>query len=334
MRSFYRWIFALLLVFGGNAAFGQLTIERDTDPEVVDIPQKPDQRFANPDLRGLSYSTDAMIAAERRRLRKERNTVQLDWMLSASQAGFSNWSKGGDNTFTGRSTLLFKHVYNRERYNIETRFDAVYGLNVIDTVVFKNEDKFIFTNTFGWKINPKWSYTLTALLQSQFSDGYKSRTNHTLVSGFMSPGTLNIGAGFRFNPPKSPLNINFSPISGNILFVFDQELSDKGTAGIDTGRHVKPTVGPALEVLFDKKFGKKEKVRFRTYFNGFYNYSGAIPPQVRWDNSLMLKLTKVFALSGYCNLIYDKTMVTPNPDQDLQWSYGGGLTITFNYKNK
>lgn len=120
-------------------------------------------------------------------MRKERNTITCTVGLSLNQTGFDNWAPGGNNTFDATASLLYTHVYTRDKLNMTYSFDSKYGMNVISGTTFKNLDYFIFNLNTGWAISKNWSYSASANLRSQWSKGYKSVTEKILVSNFMSP---------------------------------------------------------------------------------------------------------------------------------------------------
>ena len=309
----------------------QFTIRRETSANPVELPRPKDERFTNPNLGNLAYTTEAIQRAERRRIRRERNAWELNLGLKATQTYFSNWAKGGDNTFNGLATAFISHAYKRNKLSIITKFDARYGISVIDTIVFKNEDKFNLNAIFEWEINDKWSYSGAINFRSQFSRGYKSKTNNTLVSAFMSPGVLDIALGFTYGPEKSPFKITLSPVTGSILFVLNDELSEKKINGIDPGKHVKPMIGPSVNIDFDKTFAK-DRLRYKSNFYSFYNFT--LAPTARWENTFSIRATKFLDTSIYWLMIYDKEAETPHKRNKIQLTYSIGVGLNFGYKSK
>lgn len=321
----------LALTFSPDYASAQFTIKQDTKADTRELEVKPDQRFVTPELDNLQYTTDAIRQAERRRLRHERNKLELDFGLKATQTYFSNWAKGGDNTFNGLTTFVLKHEYKKEKFSITTKFDARYGISVIDTVTFKNEDKFNLNILLAWQMSKSWAYSGAVNFRSQFTKGYKSKDNKTLVSNFMAPGVVDISLGFTYNPEKSPWKITLAPITGSVLFVLDDELSAKKLNGIDPGKHIKPMVGPSVNIDFDKTFAKGA-LRYQSNFYSFYNFR--LDPTARWENTFSLRATKWLSTSIYWLMIYDREIETPKGNNKLQINYSVGVGLSFIYKNK
>lgn len=277
-----------------------------------------------------AYFNRARWDAERKRIRKERNTVEFNASLQVSQTQFDNWAAGGDNTFSGRSTLFFRHQYKREKLAVDYRLEGRYGLNVIEGKPFKNEDEFKINFMTTWSIKHNWSYATTLNLRSQFTNGYNSRTDKTKKSSFMAPGFFDVTIGFNYKRPKSPFNITISPLAGSIVTVWDDELLDKGMNGVPKGKKSKGQLGPSVRIDFDKEFCKKI-FRFRSYLYSFTNIKTT--PTVRWENTLEVRATKFLTTTIYALGYYDKQAITPKP-QKMQYNYSFSIGLAYTFKNK
>jgi hypothetical protein len=330
------WLSILVLSGTVSWANAQITIRQQPSAptRTRDLEIQTDERLAAPTIDGLQYNTANMQRAERWRLRRERNMFNLEAGLQATQMQFSNWAEGGDNNFNGLATLDLQHIYKKERLSLTTKFDARYGLNVIDTTTFKNQDRFNFNFQAGWSIGRSWSLSGMANLRSQFTRGYKSRKESSvLVSDFMSPGVLDLSLGLTWNPDESPWKVTFSPVTGSMLFVMNEQLSQQGINNIDPGKHFKPMIGASVMIDFDKKFAR-EMIRYRTNAYSFWNFR--LDPVARWENWLTFQATKWLGTSIYWNMIYDREASVPREDRGeyLQINYSIGLGLTFRYSNK
>ena len=308
----------------------QFSVKRSVTPSEIATRVRTDSIKAAEDIKN-QYFSKAKFLAEKRRIRNERNTVEFNSGVHLSQTSFENWASGGENTFSGRATLYFRHIYKRNLLTIDYRFEGRYGINVIQKTAFKNEDEFKFNFLMTWKMHKYWSYAATTTFRSQFSKGYKSRTDKTLVSDFMAPGVWDISIGFNYKRDNSPFNITLSPIGGNILFVLNDELSAQGLNGIDPGDRVKGQLGPSVKIDFDKEFGKNKLFRYRSQFYTFSNIKKV--PTARWENTFEIRATKIFSTTLYGLAVYDKEASTPYRSKfQLQYSISIGLSYTF--KNK
>ena len=327
-------ILFFLLIMGGVSS-AQITIQQETNPESRPIEQKRDERFVTPQINRPQYTTAAILRAERRERRQERNTFEIKFGLDANQTYFDNWAKGGSNFLNIKSTIYAKHIYKKERLSLTSLVDATLGVNFLDTTTFKNSDKLLVDFSANWNISKAWSYSGQVQWETQFMDGYKNPNDTQLRSTFMSPGKVTIAFGFTYSPPKSGFKATLSPIGGQLLFVLNDELSEQGLNGIDPGKHFKPTLGSNVKLEFNRSFGKNDAVNYRTTANAFYDYK--IAPQISWTNTLTLKATKLLSTTVRWDLIYDETVSSGLREGEyLQCKYeiGVGLLLNYNSKNK
>ena len=127
------------------------------------------------------YFDPAAERAKRLKLRKERNTIEFNASLETSLQQFEHWTGSGSNNFYALANIFFRHQYKKEKLSIDYRADATYGMNFIDDAFFKNKDEFKINWQLGWEMHRNWSYSASINIRSQFSQGYKSRTEHILV---------------------------------------------------------------------------------------------------------------------------------------------------------
>jgi len=314
---------AVLSAVHGAAQFSIPTV----DPSATPI--APPDTMKKAAIRSEFFNEGAWLA-EKRRIRKERNTTELNADLQLSQTQFDNWAPGGDNTFAMRSSIFFRHQYKIEKFALDYKFDARYGFNRIEKKLFKNEDEFKFNLLSTWKMKKYWSYATTTNLRSQFTPGYNSRNDRTKKSDFMSPGFVDVAIGFNYHRDKSPISITLSPVSGNIIVVLNDSLSRLGINGVEKGKHTKGQIGPSAQIDLDMEFAKKI-CRYRSRFYSFTNIQK--PPTVRWENTLEIRPTKYLTTTLYALLYYDKMATTPKP-QKLQCTYSLGIGLAYRFKNK
>ena len=204
MRRFITLLLLLVLLGAANRSSAQFSISRVTPKEIdtkaMDDTIKPIAPINN------RFFSEARYKAERRAIRKERNTLQINASAMFNLTGFSKyWAAGGQDVFATNLAFYFSHAYIKNKFNFQTTFDARYGINHIDGKNFKNEDAFVFNLSSSWELNKNWSYAATFQYRSQFSNGYKSREDNTLVSAFMAPGTIAPAIGFIYRNKKVPL---------------------------------------------------------------------------------------------------------------------------------
>ena len=326
MAKVLKLVLAVAVAMCSHAARAQFSISTGGSEKSV-APVAWDSVYVGKEYRG-DYFSEAKWRAERKAIRKERNTVDFDANLSLTQTQFENWESGGENTFTGRTTLHFRHAYTRNKFGFATRVDARYGVNHIDKKSFKNEDEFKINLMTTWNIRKKWYYSAAANLRSQFSVGRSSRTDDTRISTFMAPGYLDLAVGFTYS--KSPWTIVLSPVGGSAIFVLDDELSARGVFGVPAGERARWQVGPSVRVNVDSKFAK-DKLHLRSELHVFSNIKK--PPIVRWETTFTVFAAKYLSTTFYTLVFYNSEADTPLPDH-IQFKYSIGFGLQYSFRNK
>lgn len=272
------------------------------------------------------YYDHAAWVAERNRIRKERNTFEAEATFRTSALQFVNWTAGGDNTFSGLATLFLHHRYKHLRFTHDLTVNARYGINFIDKTHFKNVDELKISEVMSWDIRNSWSYSATINFRTQLTDGFASRTDKTLVSSILSPGFYDISVGFTYAPENAPYKITVSPISGNMITMLDDRLYEQGLNGVPAGTKVFSSIGPSINVSFDKRF-LEDKMRYRSTLYAFTNF--ASPPTCRWDNWYSYNFSKYLSLELY-GVVYYLKSASPK----AQFQYSATLGVSYKFRNK
>ena len=239
----------------------------------------------------VDYFNLARYKAERAAIRKERNYLEFGGGLQGALTSYNDpWiaTSGGDNSIALVATFNLKHIFTKDLFTIETKFNAKLGYNRMKVTVddkeegiwFKNQDEFEISTAPSFKMTKNWSYGVIAKFRSQFVNGYKSRTEQEekdLKSKFMTPAYLDISLGITYKSPKEkfPITVNMSPLALNATFAeSDLIRKDNGFAyGIeDPDKTSKYEGGSSVQIDFDRTFGKTGYLRYRTMLYGFYGW--------------------------------------------------------------
>ncbi|MBQ1695861.1 MAG: DUF3078 domain-containing protein, partial [Bacteroidales bacterium] len=170
--------------------------------------------------------------------------------LNFSQVSFKNWAGGGEPSISGNLFFNAFANYAKDKTTWDNTLDLGYGMMRQGTkktqiLFYKTDDKIDFASKYGRYAFKYWYYSALVGFKTQFADGYKSITDSTRISSWMSPAYLNIALGMDFKPTfeKHP-NITFSlfiaPLSGRMTFVTDSALSAEGAYGVDPGKKFRP----------------------------------------------------------------------------------------------
>lgn len=273
---------------------------------------------------------------------KQRNKILIkDTGISLTQASFDNWAAGGNNSISARAFLHIEHTYTNERsFNVHSVFEGAVSIVQSDGKFQKSEDYWNLNIKPNWKIAPKWELSGDFQVKSQFASTFRPLTDSTslLVSSLMSPGDLNASAGITYVPPKKKINIYLAPLSGNLKMVLNDELSEKGSFGLEPGQKFKPGFGMLFRLIFSTKFAK-DKLEYWTKVESFWNYDS--DPTVWWENKLNFKITNLLGLNFYLLAKYNRTEAPPRIKEGgsnffdyWQINQSLGLALRFNYQSK
>lgn len=250
----------------------------------------------------VAYFNQARYRAERAKVRRDRNYLEIGGNLQGTITSYNDpWIavSGGDNSIALTSAFTLRHIFKKNLFSIETRFNASIGYNRMkvettgsdgtttsDGVWFKTQDEFFFSTAPAFKLAKNWSYGSTIQFRSQFVNGYKSRTEQTgegLKSGFMAPGYLDISLGLTYTSPqpKFPVSVNISPVAMSAVFVENATIRSNtwdskpgwqayGLASQDATS--KYEGGSSIQINFDRTFGKTGYLRYRTSVYSFYGW--------------------------------------------------------------
>ena len=306
MNRFYR-LFLLAAAFAGaQAASAQITID--------EVNAREEHISFKDELKSIDVQTEyfnlARYKAERAAIRKQRNYLEFGGGLQGTLTSYNDpWIRvsGGDNSIALVATLNLRHIFRKNLFSIETKFNAKLGYNRMkvettrkdadgndytdsEGIWFKNQDECVIWINPSFAMSKNWSYGSTIQFRSQFVNGYVSRTEQRrehLKSKFMTPGYLDISFGvtYRSPNPKFPININLSPLAMSGTFaesdwIRRQQLDGEGNQikpaypyGIeDPDKTSKYEGGSSIEINFDRTFGKTGYLRYRTTIFSFYGW--------------------------------------------------------------
>ena len=254
------------------------------------------------------YFSLARYKAERAAIRKERNYLELGGGLQGTLTSYNDpWISvsGGDNSIALVATFNLRHIFKKNLFSIETKFNAKLGYNrmkvetqrvgpdgkpMVEGVWFKNQDEFVIWVNPAFEMAKNWTYGSILQFRSQFVNGYKSRSEQEkkhLKSKFMTPGYLDISLGITYKSPqkKFPITVNMSPLALNATFAESDWIRMRQVG--DDGKEIKPAYpygiedpektskyegGSSVEIGFDRTFGKTGYLRYITTVFSFYGW--------------------------------------------------------------
>lgn len=253
--------------------------------------------------------------------------IKSDVSAMFSQASFTNWAAGGENSITVNGYLNFYAGYIKGKSKWENMLGLAYGQTKTGKRDFrKSEDKIDFLSTYGLKANDKWFYSANFNFKSQFTEGYNYHADtaeKTKISNFLAPAYIAPGVGMEYKP-FDYMSFYLSPVTARWVIVNDQDLADAGAFGVkalfvndmgDTvmGEKSKFETGAYFRFLFVKDIIKNVNLStklelFSDYLNNPQNID------VNWDTMLKMQVNSWLAASVGMLMLYDHD--TPVTDKD------------------
>ncbi|MNK49402.1 hypothetical protein D3C87_682540 [compost metagenome] len=154
--------------------------------------------------------------------------------LMLNQSAFSNWVAGGANNLGWQAGVNYNLTYEKDKDLWENIIILGYGMNNTQGVGNrKTQDVINLSTNYGRKISDNWYASVGAGLISQFAPGYEDGNNPEAkkISSFMSPGYVNVGAGFTYRPNEN-FTMTLRPANARFTFVTDKDLQWAGNYGL------------------------------------------------------------------------------------------------------
>lgn len=252
--------------------------------------------------------------------------------LNFSQVSFKNWAGGGDPSISGNVFFNAFANYAKDKTTWDNTLDLGYGMMRQGTkktgiLFYKTDDKIDLASKYGRYAFKYWYYSALVGFKTQFADGYKSITDSTRISSWMSPAYLNIALGMDFKPtfenhPNMSFSLLIAPLSGRMTFVLDSALSAQGAYGVEgatfddngvmltPGKKLRPEFGGYVKAQFKIDFLKV--FTYTTKLDLFSNYIvKAQNVDMNWENLLTLKISDWFSANLSITLAYDDDVDVP-----------------------
>jgi len=274
--------------------------------------------------------------------------------LTFSQLRFSNWSSGGQSSFTANGMFAYHFSYKDSTMLWDNSFYLAYGVIREGSVksLAKSDDRIELNTSYGWSAFKNWYYNFSFNFRSQAAKGYDSADKIELISDFLAPAYSTISLGMSYQNRAKSLSFQLLPLSGKSTYVHNQDLANSGAFGlkgaayapdgelIQRGSLFRTEFGGSLNIQFNKTLWEHVKLDTRVCL--FSNYKGVLANiDVNWQMLIFMKITKFLSANVSTHLIYDDDIaILLDSDQDgvfessgprLQFKelFGIGLNYSF-----
>lgn len=240
----------------------------------------------------------------------------------------SNWAQGGENQISviGLFNYNLKYVSSDTNLIWENISDVGYGFQTSENYSFrKNEDKIDLMSKMGYRAIQDYYYSMFVNFKTQFDKGYKYPNDSDVVSRFFAPAYLIAGIGIDFKP-RPNLSISFSPLSGRMTFVNNEELANAGAYGvtpakydeqgnmIEKGKTFRFDFGVGASI--DYSFEPMKNITVITKLDLFNNYTDPDIDNrrnidINSENMINFKVNDYISANIFLHFIYDHDIPIP-----------------------
>ncbi len=234
-----------------------------------------------------------------------------------TQASFTNWSAGGENSVAVNGLLSTFANYKKGRSSWDNTLNLAYGMlkQGEEGGVRKTDDRIDFMSKYGYKATERWYYAALVNFKTQFADGYNYPDDSTEISTFLAPAYALAAIGMDYKPHDN-FTAFISPFTARMTIVNDKTLADAGAFGVDpaefdllgnkikNGKMLRAEYGGYIRVMYKKEI--MENINLETRFDAFSNYTEEPTHiDVNWELLLSLKVNKFISATVSTQLIYD-----------------------------
>ena len=285
--------------------------------------------------------------------------TQFNSAIHFNQVSLVNWAKGGESSLSGKASLKIKANYEKKNFNFQNYLKFLYGImGTKEIKLQKTDDQAYLRSSVGYKAFKKWFYSIAFDIKTQFSNGYKYPNDSVRVSRFFAPAYFTLSAGLDYKPSEH-FSFLFSPASGKLTIVADQELANKGAFGVTPaviddstgtvlvkGKNQKAEFGMNMVVKFEKELIKN--ITAESTLNLYNNYLDENMPNrwnidMDWESNITFSVNEHISTELYLHMIYDHDIKIPiydtvdgediqigtGPRLQLNQSFGVGLSFKF-----
>jgi len=265
----------------------------------------------------------------------EAEPIYWDFAFSSAftlnQTYLSNWSKGGESSFSTVLDLLGESTYNNKEAN--TQWISTMRLNfgsirTKENGFRKNQDLLEINSKYNRNAWGKIGMSASFYMKTQLANGYNYPNDSVVISRFLNPASLTVGLGFEYKPIKNT-TINVAPLSFKNTFVLDTALIDQTIHGIEEGKRSLQELG--AQIVMNNILNPTKNLKIENRLRLFSNYVNN--PQnvdVDWELILDQKINWFFTIRLNLHLIYDDDVRFPVFDSEgvpIQNPDGSGYTV-------
>lgn len=231
--------------------------------------------------------------------------------LGFSQIALSNWSAGGENSYTLNASVNLNATRSWGKNIWQNSLNIGYGIQQLEHQGTKKLNDLLIVNTqYGYKASGKWFYTGRVNLETQLTKGYDYNvTPKKFTSTWFAPAYILASVGLEFRSTNKVVTVLFSPATAKYTIVDNDYLSSIGAFGVATGNAYRSEFGGAIITMY-KKAEIIKNVNVDSILGLFSNYSDKPNNiDVSWQLLVVMKVNKLLSTIFSTHLLYDDNVI-------------------------
>ncbi|MBT4137413.1 MAG: DUF3078 domain-containing protein [Candidatus Latescibacteria bacterium] len=247
--------------------------------------------------------------------------TQMVFSLGLTQASFSNWTKGGENSLAWQTTLNSRFTKDEANHNWDNKAKFTFGQSKVgDTGTRKTADEVKLETIFTLKRNLHLNPFVSATALTQFTSGYDySGTTKTKVSQLLDPGDFTQSAGIGYSRSDEFKARLGATIKETYTRSFPGYADDPDTPAIEKTRIEGGITGVAE---LNRKVS--ENITYTSELVVFSNVKAFNEIDVNWENLFSAKVAKYINVTLAVDLVYDRDTIN-------EWQFREVLSAGFTY---
>jgi len=261
---------------------------------------------------------DTMEVGRERAFQEQAQTAKSDTLkkfgwrhsvvagVNLNEVAFSDWAQGGTNVLAFTPWLNGSSRQDLEGTDWSTTYKFAYGQARLGSQgVRKTDDEIYMETLFILKLNPTINPYVGATLRTQFAPGYKydAAGNATAISRFFDPGYLSQSGGVAWQPVREVKTGLGLGLRETFTSRFTQYADNPRTPQIEK---TKVEGGLRLLTHVDWKIAENTALILNEEF--FSPFETPDQVFVRSDNSIVMRMNKIFSVNLNVLLIKDVTV--------------------------
>jgi len=265
--------------------------------------------------------------------------VDGNHLLQFSQNYISaNWVNGGvgNLNFLSKQSLRVRYEKSKVQFNSLLEWNTSFFTSPNDSLrkTRIGTDLLRSYSNFGFKACNRWYYSTNLELRTQMFNNYEENSR-TKISSFISPFSLNMGLGMRYELEKKfksdkykllKLTADLSPISVKHTFVNNPKV-DPTRYGIPEGKNCQTFYGSTVNatVLYNVNSYTSLKTRLK-YFTSYDKV------EIESENELNFSINRYFSTRIYLYVRFDDSENIPQDPKLGYFQLNELLSFGFNYR--